>query len=241
MTAAAPPPIVEGCTDDSFAEYDAAANTDDGSCATPIGGCPVPTGELTAYEVGYTVTAADFGGSTVSCYVVDLFVDLPTDNDVLLNVFNLTLTSSPSVTNFYQSFTGAGWTPTNSGGIFDLPALRQLDSFVTIGGFDVSTTPEQAPGSGADTGLDPNFGGNTAAAPGTMAGWYNGNPPNLNGQSVDLTAAGLDGIHGVLIGRFSVQNATELSLVGSTFEVTWNQGLGTPGQQNSVTVCSEAP
>ena len=233
--------VVEGCTDDSFAEYDAAANTDDGSCATPIGGCPVPTGELTAYEVGYTVTAADFGGSTVSCYVVDLFVDLPTDNDVLLNVFNLTLTSSPSVTNFYQSFTGTGWTPTNSGGIFDLPALRQLDSFVTIGGFDVSTTPEQSPGSGADTGLDPNFGGNTAAAPGTMAGWYNGNPPNLNGQSVDLTAAGLDGIHGVLIGRFSVQNATELSLVGSTFEVTWNQGLGTPGQQNSVTVCSEAP
>ena len=40
----------------------------------------------------------------------------------------------------------------------------------------------------------------------------------------------------MFIGRFAVEDATELSLAGSTFEVTWNEGLGTPGQQQSVTV-----
>ncbi|MAC20434.1 MAG: hypothetical protein CMJ23_12315, partial [Phycisphaerae bacterium] len=74
------------------------------------------------------------------------------------------------------------------------------------------------------TGLDPNFGGNNADYPGNLAGWYNGNPPTLNGQVVDN-----DGTLGVLIGRFAYDG--EFSLEGSALEVTWNQGLGTPGSQ----------
>ncbi|MAC18898.1 MAG: hypothetical protein CMJ23_04320, partial [Phycisphaerae bacterium] len=69
-----------------------------------------------------------------------------------------------------------------------------------------------------------NFGGNNADYPGNLAGWYNGNPPTLNGQVVDN-----DGTLGVLVGRFAYDG--DFSLEGSALEVTWNQGLGTPGQQ----------
>jgi hypothetical protein len=133
--------------------------------------------------------------------------------------------------NYFQSTTGTGWQPTNLGGIFDTEALRNADSFVTIGGFDQGGTPdpEQNVGAGAGTGLDPNFGGNTAAYPGDLAGWYNGSPPSLNGQ-VGETVVGL----GVLVGRFSYDG--EFSIEGSTLEVTWNQGLGTGGQQAGFTV-----
>ena len=97
-----------------------------------------------------------------------------------------------------------------------------------MGGFG-DMDPAQVVGTGTGTGLDPNFGGNTTAYPGALAGWYNGNPPSLNGQVGD-GAAGL----GVLVGRFSY--AGDFDLSGSTLEVTWNQGLGTPGNQAGFTV-----
>jgi MYXO-CTERM domain-containing protein len=181
-----------------------------------------------ATVVSYSVTAADFGGASVTVNVQDLYMTSDDAADVMLNVYNLTLSGTASGITYFQSFTGTGWTPTNLGGPFDNAALQQADSFVTIGGFDFGN-PLQTPGAGAGTGLDPNFGGNTAGAPGALAGWYNGNPPSLNGQ-VGSTAAGL----GVLVGRFAY--AGDFSLEGSTLEVTWNQGLGTPGQQAGFTV-----
>ena len=106
-------------------------------------------------------------------------------------------------------------------------------NFVTIGGMG-GEPPAQAPGGGAGTGLDPNFGGNTAAYPGDLAGWYNGSPPSLNG-AVGETPGGL----GVFVGRFSYMG--DFSLTDSTLEVTWNQGLGTPGQQAGFIVNIPAP
>jgi hypothetical protein len=179
------------------------------------------------YIDSYSVTAADFDGSDVSVNVQDLYLSSDDAADVALNVFNYTA-GLQAPTEYFQSFTGTGWQPTNLGGPFDNPALRSADSFVTIGGFTDGGQAEQAPGAGAGTGLDPNFGGNNAAAPGALAGWYNGSPPSLNGQVVDN-----DGILGVLIGRFT---STEVfSMAGFTLEVTWNQGLGTPGQQAAFT------
>ncbi|MCP4846062.1 MAG: hypothetical protein GY901_13355, partial [Actinomycetia bacterium] len=100
--------------------------------------------------------------------------------------------------------------------------------------------PEQAPGAGAGTGLDPNFGGNGAAMPGTDAGWYNGSPPSLNGLvgSVPEASGDLIGL-GVLVGRFTYDG--DFDLTDSTLEVTWNQGLGTPGQQAGFVVNVPAP
>ena len=188
-----------------------------------------------AYVYSYSVTAADFDGNDVTVNVQDLYLSSDDAADTALNVFNYNA-GGDAATSYFQSFTGTGWQPTNLGGPFDAPALRLADSFVTIGGFAQDTIlPEQAPGAGAGTGLDPNFGGNGAAAPGANAGWYNGSPPSLNGLvgSVPEPNGDLIGL-GVLIGRFATVGGSDL--VGGTLEVTWNQGLGTPGQQQGFTI-----
>jgi MYXO-CTERM domain-containing protein len=187
-----------------------------------------------AYVVNYSVTAEDFGGSSVTVNVQDLYMSSDNGADVMLNVFNMSLVSEAQV-DYFQSFTSTGWLAQNAGGPFDAPALRLADSFVTMGGFAQDTLlPEQAPGAGEGTGLDPNFGGNSASYPGDLAGWYNGSPPNLNGQVGQVAEPGGSFGLGVLIGRFAFEG--DSSLIGSDLEVTWNQGLGTPGQQAGFTV-----
>ncbi len=185
-----------------------------------------------AYVVNYSVTATDFDGSDVTVFVQDLYLSSNDAADTALNVYNFdTSSANNAATNYFQSFTGTGWQPGNLGGPFDTAALRQADSFVTIGGFAQGVAaPEQAPGTGAGTGLDPNFGGNNAAAPGPDAGWYNGSPPSLNGQVGSVEGSAL----GVIVGRFAT--VEQYDLVNSTLEVTWNQGLGTDGQQASFIV-----
>ena len=194
------------------------------------------TADITgAYVYEYSVTASDFDGSAVTVNIQDLYLSSDNGADVALNVFNYSA-SDTAADSYFQSFTGTGWQPTNLGGPFDTPALRLADSFVTIGGFAQNTiAPEQAPGAGAGTGLDPNFGGNSAAAPGAEAGWYNGSPPSLNGQvgAVPEPDGNLIGL-GVLVGRFATVG--ESDLIGGTLEVTWNQGLGTPGEQAGFTI-----
>ena len=192
-----------------------------------------------AYVVSYSVTAEDFGGTSVSMNVQDLYMSSDDAADTLLNVFNMNLASTAEV-DYFQSATGTGWLPSNLGGIFDNPAIRLADSFVTIGGFAQDTLlPEQAPGAGAGTGLDPNFGGNSALRPGTDAGWFNSSPPNLNGQVGQVAAAGGGLGLGVLIGRFAYDGDADMSF--STLEVTWNQGLGTGGVQGEFIVNVPAP
>ena len=185
-----------------------------------------------AFTVDYTTTVEDFGGTMVTVNVSDLYLTSNDAADVALNVYNLQLVAAGQV-NYFQSATGTGWQPANLGGIFDTEALRYGDSFVTIGGM-AGDPPAQAPGGGSGTGLDPNFGGANAAYPGDLAGWYNGSPPSLNGQ-VGEGAAGL----GVLIGRFASVGGHDLS--GSELFVTWNQGLGTPGNQAGFIVNVPAP
>ena len=183
-----------------------------------------------AVAVSYSKTVTDFGGATVTVGITDIYMTSNDAADTLLNVYNFNL-SGAAPSSFYQSTTGAGWSPTNLGGPFDNQATREGDSFVTIGGFGADA--EQINGAGEGTGLDPNFGGNSAAAPALNAGWFNSNPPNANGLVGD-TAVGL----GVLIGRFAVEGSASPDMVGSTLEVTWNQGLGTNGQQGAFTVAA---
>ena len=187
------------------------------------------TADITGFVVdSYTASAADFDGSSTLVNIQDMYAVSDDAGDVMLNVFNMTMSDSGNAATFFQSFTGTGWQPTNLGGPFDAAALQQTDSFVTIGGFAADAL--QTPGAGAGTGLDPNFGGNTAVRPGALAGWYNGSPPSLNGAMIDGR---------VLVGRFS--STSEFGLAGSTLEVTWNQGLGTPPKQAAFTVFFPAP
>ena len=208
------------------------------TCALGLGLAAVIAGTASAdytplaIEVAYTVTAADFGGAEVTVNVRDIYMVSNDAADTLLNVYNWNTVGGAS--SYFQSFTGTGWTPTNLGGPFDTAALQQADSFVTIGGFDYSTgNPLQSPGSGAGVGVDPSFGGNNAGEPGADAGWYNSSPPSLIGRPGD-TVVGL----GTLIGRFTY--AGDFDLTDTTFEVTWNNGLGTPGVQEMFTV-TEVP
>lgn len=192
-----------------------------GSCLTSTAMADV-TG---AVFVTYPVVAEDFGGKVVTVMVQDLYLTSDDPKDTNLNVYNLRLTDFGKVP-YFQSFTGTGWLPTNLGEPFDTDALRRADSFVTIGGFEQGVTrmPEQSPGAGAASGLDPNFGGNNVSYPGLDAGWYNASPPNYNGQVGD-TIVGL----ACLVGRFAYDG--DFTLEGTTLEVTWNQGIGTPGNQ----------
>ena len=88
---------------------------------------------------------------------------------------------------------------------------------------------------GQGAAVDPNFGGNTADAPGNLAGWYNSNPPSLLGKVHPNEGGPLSGYGGysAMIGRFSVlgggcPESPTLTLVGTRGRVAWNQGLETP-------------
>ena len=189
-----------------------------------------------AYVVEYSVTAADFDGSDVTVNVQDLYLrsndaweGVPESGDTVLNVYNLNLVAEGQV-DYFQSFTGTGWQPTNLGGPFDTAALRMADSFVTIGGFAQDTLrPEQAPGVGSESALDPDFGGNDVDSPAANAGWYNSSPPSYAGATGQVADEFGDLGIGVLVGRFAYQG--DFSIVDSTLSVTWNQGLGTQGIQ----------
>ena len=188
----------------------------------------------------YEASAEAFGGEVINCYVADMYMTTDSSSDRLLNVYNASITNSLGDVSYYQGLTAAGWTPNLQGGVFDTADARYIDSFVSAGGrnsdgvasVDVDGNLIQMGSNG--TGTDPNFGGNTAEAPGDGAGWYNSNPNNPIG--VGFTNSNLPGALGsnlsILIGRFSLQDSGEFDLSGS-LSVTWNEGIGTPGTQAS--------
>ena len=203
------------------------------TCALGLGLAAIVAGTASAdYNTiavidSYSATAADFDGSDVTVNVQDIYMVTSDTTDTLLNVFNWN-SAATGASSYFQSFTGTGWTPTNLGGPFDTAALQQADSFVTIGGFGADAL--QLPGTGEGTGLDPNFGGNNAGAPAADAGWFNSNPPSLNGQAMMYD----NGVMGTLIGRFAATG--DFDLTGSVLSATWNQGLGTEGSQGNFSV-----
>jgi hypothetical protein len=170
------------------------------------------------------VSAVDgFGAPDFNGTVIDLWMEFNDADDILLNVYNFNDANLGNT--YYQSFTGGTWLPNNLGVPFETEALQYADSYVSIGRYNGGSQP------GADgTGLDPNFGGTSAAGPGENGGWYNSDPGNPIGAVVNTehTGTGL----GVFIGRFSM-NGNELDMVGGFGEATWNQGLGTEGQQGA--------
>ncbi len=192
---------------------------------------------IAAYVNSYETQVTDYNGSLISLHVQDLYVMSDDAADTLLNVYDVVLPTAAKV-DYYQSVAGSGWLPNNLGGPFDTEAVRLGDSFVTIGGVAQGVTrPEQAAGAGDGMMLDPSFGGNDAMFPGDGnpfpevigGGWANVNPPSLAGLVGD-TVFGL----GVFVGRFS--STSSFTLEGTAISMTWNQGLGTPGERGSLTV-----
>ena len=183
-----------------------------------------------AYEVGYAWSGSTFGGST-SGYVVDLYLEFTSSSDILLNVYNFN--DANLGTSYYQALTAAGWAPNLQGGPFNTQDAREFDSFIAIGGiteYGPGGQPYQMAGNGVS--VDPGFGGNNADGPGTNSGWYNSNPSNPIGS------AGGDGL--VMIGRFAIEGSNGFSMEGCTGWATFNEGIGTPGQQQEF-ICLPTP
>jgi hypothetical protein len=186
---------------------------------------------------GLYIDAADYTGTPdFSGFVVDLWLTSDDDTDTVLNVFNVNIDNSVGAESYYQSFTGGTWLPNNIGAPFETEALMHADSFVSMGGRDSNAESaygdigwiEQMDPNG--TGLDPNFGGTVADAPGEDAGWYNSNPENYIGSPINGK---------IFIGRFALNGEGYFDLSG-VVSVTWNNGIGTEGHQVenlAITLC----
>jgi hypothetical protein len=161
-----------------------------------------------------------------------LYAQFTNGSDTLLNAFQIHslqtfgAASGLGTGNFWhqdflngnvQSTFAGTWNPT-----LLLGGNSNLDSWVTIGGepanFANSTT------------ADPGWGGAAFNQPGIpdtadagVAGWYNGNPPNLQGRGVTF---GTNDFRS-LIGNFVM---TEGNGVRISLKVGFNQGLGTPAE-----------
>ena len=188
------------------------------------------------YVVEYAVVAADFDGSDVAVNVQDLYLaadDLETD---VSSVTGFRMSDSGRV-NYFQS-PNSTWIPSNPGGPFDTPALRQADSFVTLGGFEQGVlTPAQAPGSGENTQLS--FDGGVPHPGQFFDSWANFDilgGSGLTGEVAipDASGAPSDLGLGLLLGRFAYQG--EFSIVGSEMIITWINGLGGPVSQEAFIV-----
>jgi MYXO-CTERM domain-containing protein len=137
--------------------------------------------------------SADFTGfdgetsvNTQGNNVVMMYATFDDSNNVTLNLFD-SIINGEFVQNDVQAGTGGTWTPTAT---LDIPGFSDSgnDSYVTVG---------YAAGAINSTGLDPNFGGAQGSSIPTGAGWYNGNPNDV--QSGDR----------VLVGQFVFDFALE--------------------------------
>jgi MYXO-CTERM domain-containing protein len=161
------------------------------------------SGFASAGFVGMDVQSSVIDGKTV----FQVFAKFNNANDVVLSVFGVN--GIPAGGFFNNDFAGGSWAPQ-----FTNPAAITTDSFVTIGG---------TPGFTNSTQADPNWGGSGFTQPGipNNAGWFNSNPPNLQGK---VNAGTLS----TLIAQFSF--AGTVPTFTSPITVSFNQGLGTPTQ-----------
>jgi hypothetical protein len=172
--------------------------------------------------------------------VLRVYASFTTLDDVLLNVYNSDISWSGALGDIKhdQLFPGApAWNPQFSAG------TGANDSYVTIGG-----SVGFANTTGADGNWIPPF-----AGPGIplLAGWGNTAPPNLQGKAGTVDDGDGGSFSGTLVAQFvrlqkKLTNTITVDGNGNVISeelsgpfdtlnfkgsVTWNQGLGTPGQQ----------
>lgn len=158
--------------------------------------------------------SAGFVGMVVESQVIQgvtqfrVYAQFDNANDTVLSVFGVANISG----NFNQSDLLPGWSP-----LFTTNA--ETDSYVLIGG-------GTGLASGNSTNADPNWGGAGFSQPGIPngAGWFNSNPPNLQGRVDAVTLR-------TLVAQFTF--AGDIAVFTSPVFVGYNQGLGTATQFSS--------
>jgi hypothetical protein len=163
----------------------------------------------------YTVSVA---GTTYG--VIDVHAVFDNADDTVLNLFNGQIATSSGVEFHHNDFNTLSGSPGawNVTGTADLPGLGIVpdnDSFVLIGG--------PVPGTGNTTALDPSFDPGTGGGVASDAGWFNSNPPNLQGRVDPSTLE-------TFVARFVIDGLQTGEVLSFAANLGYNQGLGTPAQ-----------
>jgi hypothetical protein len=169
------------------------------------------SGFASAGFVGMVTESSVDGANTV----FRVYAQFDNANDVVLSVFGVA--GIPAGGFFQSDFAGGTWNPQFS--------TSSADSYVTIGGVT---------GFANSTSADPNWGGAGFTQPGipNNAGWFNSNPPNLQGK-VDASLK-------TVIAQFTFAS-TAIQSFTSPITVSFNQGLGTPTVFGTSTFTVPAP
>jgi hypothetical protein len=169
-----------------------------------------------AFVEYYTVkTQTSNSGVNLDVYV--LYARFNGGTDTVLNAFNFNLTDGSDTNIFYHKDNASSnsgvlqkafgtWNPQQTG---SNTLNRPFDSFLTIGGNASGTN---------STNADPSWGGLSWARPdvpnGANVGWFNSNPPNLQGR-VGNPGNLLDSVR---LGQFVIDR--------DTYGGTWNLKIG---------------
>ena len=135
--------------------------------------------------VQYVVVKTQTSNSGINLDVYTLWARFDGPTDTVLNAFNFNRIDGSATNMFYHKDLASSnsgvlmkefgtWNPSQTGGA---TTNRPFDSYLTIG--------NQATGTNA-TNADPSWGGASWARPdvpnGLNVGWFNSNPPNLQGR-----------------------------------------------------------
>ena len=177
---------------------------------------------------GYFVTSTNVtnSGQNLTVYTVMARFNGPTDT--LLNCFNLGATGGSSLTGFWHKdnayynsgilMQGFGtWNPSQTG---SATANRPFDSYLTVGGQATPTNTSNADPSWVNGGNADSRSWNRPDLPnnGTL-GWFNSNPPNLQGRVGTAPNTATD----VRVGQFVLSQGHDLR--NMTLSVGYNDGV----------------
>jgi hypothetical protein len=184
-------------------------------------------GSASAAFVSMNVVSSTVSQGADTFYVFKVYAKFNNANDTVLNAYGMN--ALPAGSFWHNDFLSGGgsnvagtWSPT----LIPSPTAATTDSWVTVGG----TAADFGNSTSADPGWGP-AGWNQAGIP-ANAGWFNQNPPNLQGR---VNATTLQ----TIIAQFVFKN----TIVGFTTPITigYNQGIGTSSQFGNGTFSVPAP
>jgi MYXO-CTERM domain-containing protein len=180
-----------------------------GALAAGLMGTCCLAGTASADFVGWYFDsyATDYDGSAYA--VIDVYAQFDGTTDTVLNVFNAMISNANGSAFVQNDLAGGTWQVQATAG----PGAV-ADSFVLIGGdLGFSNT----------TALDPAFSPSNAPVPPAGAGWFNNNPPNLQGRVNASTQR-------TWVGRFVKAGIDTAETLMWAANIGYNQGTGTPAQ-----------
>ena len=188
------------------------------------------SGVASATFTGYVVTSTNVTNSGQNLTVYSVFARFNGPTDTLLNCFNLASSTPGGLTGFWHKDLASyndgvlmqeygTWNPSQTG---SATANRPFDSYLTVGGQAGGTNTSNADPSWVNGGNADARSWNRPDLPnnGTL-GWFNSNPPNLQGRVGTAPNTATD----VRIGQFVLSQGHS----ARTFTMTVGYNDGVPG------------